>query len=1428
MALIFVPQYTLDFDTNAGSDITWELDILRSYDDADPTPSWVTDGVTSLVGTGKPISIEWQKDYNVYKPINGSSAKINLLVQNEGQYADFNNAGPFEYQVRLRYRDDMSVNQEYWCGYITPLETNESITTFPFEVNYTATDGLALLQDRIVAHKVSEDDIAPIDTVLRAIYETGLDLPVYIDSKIYEGSNDALISATANANSFYKNTELTERITIKEAIEGYLLAFNCKIYQSNARWYITNASTHGGSGTEESATFRRYEVVSGATEYTATTDSDAENLVYNLNGTSTRDLIPANDDLNLTIRRPVGSVECNPTDLVPLNIVDNGTFEIIDGTGQPEDWVAHGDSIDQTLTTSTAIRLDGQRSITTGRSRKSLDKSSEIWFQNTVGIDVDQSVDFKLSIDILGELLKTSGNDGGRNVLFSYQLFYDTPTDFTINRLDIVNTLLTPTFIPLFKQETVNRLYFDFENNEWFVPRFGFSAVQKLNETYNTVELAGQDLDTWIAHTANIKSVNEYWDEKDERYYPVERGELFLRVFYLQTNKQQGRGEDSFQGNETGTVRVYLDNIRITNEFEEAIAEPTFERLQLDYNETLDYEPRFASGVNELITQKLNPTDTYFRSGKIETTTLERIVTQQKLNDYRGGNTIDPEQSSLRYYEGSVINNTLKPFAPKDKLLIDYSNYTEATSCIFNGGMFDVKSNKFKFYGYIPNQLTDIAPGDGDTALDPLPAGFYEQNVDLVAEKFPGRSNMVTYTLAFAIDTTDSTDSSTVDEGLLPLTENNSSFIQITGLPGSVIPMELRLVPAVGYIGNPAGCSVRVDAVDEPRPRETTFGDFKNSQGDIVLPLSITLPDNAEYEIFYIDGSITPFTPENTPAVVPATVVVTLNAALQSQGSLKNPASTTFNVGGVPGSVVHFTYFAESTAAYEIFATNFSITESDTSLENLDARQVGTTGVAIDFEYTVPTTTESVPVTLNGTGSTPSSITNPAYTYDVTFATVGTDFDLFEATNQFKGVEGTVVPYDILVIPNEGYDLSATNFSHATLPAGITRRANTTNGFAQNGQEVILPINVAIGSSSTSGTITITGDSQEEPYSLTFVVNDVGSEGWTVDNSQKIQPYGITDFGDSIPTFTFYVTPNDNMVFTDVDVDSQVMADINEAAIGLPEAQFSIARSYVSDTTDPNFGKIQCIVSGLFPNLTTLTTFPKQATVSINITGEAGVGRSTIASFAVDEITIPLGGGFPKVAFQSNGTVQVVASSSSTSITPISWLLNGNVTYTNNGNGNGSVGHNGAVLGTSAARVGYWLMFPSDDSTGTPLDFIKVSQEDPSASGIETTGYSLTGVAISGGQYLGIATYTDGQGTERIVATSTVQTITFCSATVPNALAGAIAPSSVPTCVRGTVSGGQSYADEAGDSSAIAGSNVVYTSTAPTSASDDGIYFIAQ
>ena len=123
--------------------------------------------------------------------------------------------------------------------------------------------------------------------------------------------------------------------------------------------------------------------------------------------------------------------------------------------------------------------------------------------------------------------------------------------------------------------------------------------------------------------------------------------------------------------------------------------------------------------------------------------------------------------------------------------------------------------------------------------------------------------------------------------------------------------------------------------------------------------------------------------------------------------------------------------------------------------------------------------------------------------------------------------------------------------------------------------------------------------------------------------------------------------------------------------------------------------------------------------------------------FAQEELTVPLGGGFIRAAFTSNGRVDIVASSSATGVVTTGLFINnGTTTYTNINEGNGVHGHNGAILGSSTERTNYWLMYPEGTSSGTPLDSIRIVQTDAASTPDATTGTvtaSPTTVSVNGG-----------------------------------------------------------------------------------------------
>ena len=109
----------------------------------------------------------------------------------------------------------------------------------------------------------------------------------------------------------------------------------------------------------------------------------------------------------------------------------------------------------------------------------------------------------------------------------------------------------------------------------------------------------------------------------------------------------------------------------------------------------------------------------------------------------------------------------------------------------------------------------------------------------------------------------------------------------------------------------------------------------------------------------------------------------------------------------------------------------------------------------------------------------------------------------------------------------------------------------------------------------------MSGTAQEEPYSLTFVANNLGIEGAAFNIGESRQSYDATDFGDSITPVVFTLTSAEGMEFTATD---QVAVDIGESQLGLPESQFSVVTELIMENSMPT-GDIRLTISGTYPSL---------------------------------------------------------------------------------------------------------------------------------------------------------------------------------------------------------------------------------------------------
>ena len=1414
--------YELDYTSVAGQQdqlIDYTLELIA--DDAVVLPSEVPGYLPDnepikLVGGTEPISVEHIRRDNPYYPILGSAAVINLLVTDDTTYIDFNSSPSLTWEVRLKYKDTSDNSQDYWCGYIVPEDGKEQVTTTPFPVSFTATDGLGLLGQHLypIGSDVAIDSTDPIncvDLITELLRQTGNELDLYIWTGIENATGDFLINTSLLQNAFSDEDEM-KRSNAKEILEGILASINCKIFQAEGKWFIVN-----NSSLPDVPTFKVF-----GFDGTAKAD-DTKDLRQYLGGTN-ETIKQINTPFDFIPRLAAGSVQADVRTTTPINYVDNSNFNDV----TPFGW----NSLDEANFRFSTTTLNGRSLYTTNNGA-----ATDLWFNNSTGLSVDYNAPFKLTADYYQDI---QGSVIYGTKITAY-LWVELPTPITGAKL-VSNGL--GFFSLLFGQSPITRETFQTTVIQWKTRDERWEPIEGNAPSYAESYQISFDVDSvrgWAELEQEVTKLGTRVNGFEGNELIPEGG--VIRVAFSLPQLLNEDDEVISKGTRTD-FQLSVDNVAVRNVFTNDDLNPVFERVQPNELQTINYQPLLYSHPESSVGtyQRLATTD-YWRDGVDKTEanalSINEIVTQQILNDNR---------DQFKYYEGEIVALNNKPLSQIDKILIDFPDqgYVETSFAQLNGGTFNPKANSYKLAMYVPDQGTDI-----DSV-------FHTEDVNLIAAPFPGKVNAL-YVLQFEVTGTVDTDGNPVADGLTPV----KTFAAIEGTPGDTVQTTVRLTPKAGYRGSMA--TIAADTTAEPRPKYIRYrGDnFTYVQGDMELVLEIIIPEDPEFETLYIDGVVEEFSGEATPDPVPCSVVIDWSTNLINDGSLVPSSATApsyrtiFNTSGIPGSDIHFTYFVESRSTgnaanggigWNLDAPNFSISETATSLTNLDARQVGVRTIAIDFEYSVPTTPETVAVELIGEATNPSTVDNPVWDYTVTFETSGDNFTLFETTNTFRGTENSVIPYNLLVNPNEGYDLRAGAYTYGTgdpvvtdtLPNGISVRSNTPTGFVQNGEEVVLPINVTIGDGHASGEITITGTPQTEPYSLTFLVNDVGSEGWTISNSQKLQPYGTTDFDGDIPTFTFYVTPNENMVFTDgnqAHIDNQVVANVDEVAIDLPESQFTISRDYVSageEPGDPNVGKIKCVVAGKFPILTNLPNFPHHATVSINISGSAGTGPATSPT---NDFTLTT----------TDGNITIVLTGidggwSLTPNTPIGTPVGGGsafgVRYTgdafdtfttftpNVGNVENNVIYTTLAAGRSANPISI-PVFPLGSATA--LFNITLNKNATGQSGLPTIGYALTAQSVPNGNFIGYATYTDGQGSEKLIGNDTGTPLEFCAVEDSAvAVAGTVNEVSTISCGIGTVSGGQTYSDEAGNSAAIGGATVVYTSTSPTSSSADGIYFIEQ
>ena len=1179
MALVFIPQYKLTFDNNAGQSTNWQIDILRSYDDDGATPSWVSNPVTNLIGTGEPITIDYSKDRDVYKPLQGSSATLNVVFTEDVQYENFSSGGPYEWRLSLKYRDTSDNLQTYWEGYFNPTDSTESITSYPYTVSHTALDGLGLLEESQPDRTLVAGQANAFQTlIVPALNNTGLEYSIYVQSNVLNGGEEAFTTATVDSFSIYKSLENRgELYTHKELLEGYLRAWNCKITQANGRWYIYNAST-----LQDNTTWKVFN-----TQGVAQADV-VENLVYQVDGSDNQALIPVNDNLVLSKRRPYGSVECRPEGLVEKEYATNGSFQDEDSSGNP---TATGWSI-QNNTWAEIISSGSNNFMELRRQLRSYNHNDSFVFTNGTAYPVDAEAPIEAKFD--WRIRKRSGNE---EVTFRYQIRAQVSSTVLVE----VDSQYPGTSTSYYSQYTgqwrtksyqtsssVTNLFWDSSNSSWTTDE-GASLIE------TTTSEGG-----WISESQSISAPTDFSTEFTKA--AITDAQLFIR-FYPIVN-----GPDSLTDQHIG-----IDNISVRNMFTGSDSMPVFERLQEDYTQTIEYNPLFSTSIADGYYQKINPTNFVFGT---KTTTLEQLATQWKLNDFR---------REFKYYEGAFVNATSTPLSNINKIRLNWASESFVENPgIMNGGSFMVKSNIFDTSFYIPNQSTDQT------------SEYFEYNVDLIPESFQGIKSV--YTLALRVDARDE-NNDLITNGLVPSTP----FIRVSGRPGDVINEKINLVPGTGFRGNPVSTTIAADTDSTPRPEYTEVGPVSYVQGNIEIPITITLPVQSEFEELFVEGGIVEFIPEESAGVVSNTI--TFTHAIPGISTPMTLVKQATDTAGVDKEVV---YQLDAGAGNVILNTDS--THTDDSLDEPVISGVGTQVVTFTYNFNVPGTPQSIPVTITGSTATQEAFELEGVTRQLIVTnnipnTVIVDGERQGNSNvyhiPFSGFNGDTIRGRKITVEPQDANYFITSIPTPSFPSGVS-----LDGIIhRSGADWEIPIDFLIGDNNLA--LTIGGTSALETNSITFNVVPFGLTNASVvtDSLTISQTFNPGEFGTDIAPTTLMIYPAEGHMFTNV---NEVDIDINEARVRLDDG---------STTTLPNnqFSKGQVVLSpeGII-SIQILGTFPSTKgifTIDVNIVGgsmaSGGVGgtvspvqspaTSSGTSFRLLNGNIPSTGGTAVLELETDG-----------------------------------------------------------------------------------------------------------------------------------------------------------------------------------------------
>lgn len=603
--------------------------------------------VLPMVGAGEPIEITWNVDDNIYSPIIGSRATVNLLVTDSVSYDNFYEFDEREYQVKLSYWDGAAY-QTYWIGWLTVDSFTESITSTPYQISLSALDGLGTLSkyETPMYDSGSSEPIQrakpPINYFADILANLGLGLSIYTSNElitttstaqwIYEYLWSVLSQSSDAAYGFIKNNKIQDA---KKTLVDILEFTHSRLFQSYGRWYIINASGYSEQSIKDDLLNSTFSGSSVQDEQNALLiANETENIKYRIFNSSG---VYQSDST-------VDVLSIIPTDLTPIG------NDLVKEYTRPLDNV----SLEYNLTHNLFLAKGNYRFFWDNGNASNIGwKTSNTCAFSQDEVIYDNSIKFSGSSGIL-----ESYTDG---YLFSgnnYKLELKAFTNATSQQLDV--TIRCGDGVTGYK-------YYVFGTDTWS--------------------------DTAAANNVSLTKQNE-WEtiteviENPPYSYPY----IKITAPNSTTSNFVYLGEILWTRNDFESTGFDKQTRTLTRNSGEYTGDLTLNELSI--NNQIDYE--YTLGGTTIGFRR--PYDVFYGGNK----DLGSMRLQYILNDHR---------DNLKKYTGTLYNNSTAPISLHNKIWVNYGSslLQEPVSCYIDGMTYSVKSNAYDVSMHVPNQDNDIS-----------------------------------------------------------------------------------------------------------------------------------------------------------------------------------------------------------------------------------------------------------------------------------------------------------------------------------------------------------------------------------------------------------------------------------------------------------------------------------------------------------------------------------------------------------------------------------------------------------------------------------------------------------------------------------------------------------------------------------------------